>query len=246
MPRYAVILPAAGKSSRFGDKHYKKPFAPLDGRPVWLHCAEKFVNRDDVSQVVLVIAPEDREHFQEKFAANAALLGIAVVSGGDERFQSVENGLDAAGECDFVAIHDAARPCLAHEWIDRVFRDAAKYGAAILATPISSTLKKAKAGESTIESTVSRENMWAAQTPQVFRREWLEKAFAERGDRRVTDEAELVEAAGFDIHLTPGSPINLKITDKGDLKVAAQLLKALPAPKLGGPTHPFEDGDLWR
>ena len=132
--KFAVILPAAGKSSRFGHSHYKKPFAPLDGRPVWLHAAEKFVNRNDVEQVILVIAPEDRELFAEKFAGNAALLGVQVIDGGDERFQSVENGVKAANaNCDFTAIHDAARPCIANEWIDRVFADAAKHGAAILA-----------------------------------------------------------------------------------------------------------------
>src|SRR5882724_5513494 len=83
--KFAVILAAAGKSSRFHDKNYKKPFAPLGNRPVWLHSAERFLGRDDVKQLLLVLAPEDREYFDFKFSANAAILGIDVVDGGAER-----------------------------------------------------------------------------------------------------------------------------------------------------------------
>ena len=85
MANFAVILPAAGKSTRFHDKHYKKPFVPLDNRAVWLHSAEKFLNRDDVKQVCIVIAAEDRDHFQSKFGANVAILGVEVVEGGAQR-----------------------------------------------------------------------------------------------------------------------------------------------------------------
>jgi 2-C-methyl-D-erythritol 4-phosphate cytidylyltransferase len=87
---FAVILPAAGKSSRFRDKNYKKPFVPLAGRAVWLHVAEKFLNRDDVKQTILIISPDDREYFDFKFAGNAAILGVEVVEGGAERADSVE------------------------------------------------------------------------------------------------------------------------------------------------------------
>src|SRR5262245_16077743 len=82
--KFAVILAAAGKSSRFHDKNYKKPFAPLANKPVWLHSAEKFVGRSDVKQTLVVIAPENREHFVFKFGANTAILGIEVVDGGAE------------------------------------------------------------------------------------------------------------------------------------------------------------------
>lgn len=82
MSKFAVILPAAGRSSRFKDKHYKKPFAPLSGRAVWLHSAERFLNRKDVVQLILVISPEDREDFMFKFGSNVAILGIDVIDGG--------------------------------------------------------------------------------------------------------------------------------------------------------------------
>ena len=104
-------MPAAGASSRFNDKNYKKPFAPLADRAVWLHSAEKFLNRADVVQVILVISPEDREYFNFKFSANVAILGIDVVHGGKERADSVENAIARLKpEADYVAIHDAARP----------------------------------------------------------------------------------------------------------------------------------------
>ena len=118
MSKFAVILAAAGKSSRFKDKNYKKPFAPLANRAVWLHSAERFLSRDDVKQLLLVISPEDRDDFNFKFAANAAILGIDVVDGGAERSDSIERALARVKpEIDFVAIHDAARPCFSNEWV---------------------------------------------------------------------------------------------------------------------------------
>jgi len=246
VPRFAVILPAAGKSSRFRDQHYKKPFAPLDGRPVWMHAADRFANRRDVIQSLLIIAPEDREHFTEKFGGNAALLGIEIVEGGKERYDSVAKALERLNpEADFVAIHDAARPCLVDEWIDAVFAAAVKSGAAILATPVTGTLKRA-GGDQTIAETVARDNLWEAQTPQVFRRQLLIDAYARRGGKPATDDAVLVERLGQKVTIVPGSAMNVKITTKEDLRIASALLKVLPRPKLAGPAHPFADDDLWR
>ncbi len=149
MAQFSVILAAAGKSSRFRDKHYKKPFAPLADRAVWLHSAERFLNRDDVKQLIMVISPEDRDEFDSKFAANVAILGIEVVNGGPERCDSIANALARVrADVDFVAIHDAARPCLANEWIDKIFAAAEQSGAAILAIPVTSTLKRVDRGKS--------------------------------------------------------------------------------------------------
>ncbi len=251
MPTFAVILPAAGKSSRFRDQHYKKPFVPLENRPVWLHAAERFTSRSDVAQTLLVIAPEDRENFQAKMGANVALLGMELVDGGQERYDSVAAALARVRpDIDFVAIHDAARPCLAEEWIDAVFAAAEKTGAAILATPISGTIKRVgkdpgSSGQ-TIDETVSREGLWEAQTPQVFRRQLILDAYARRGSSPVTDDAQLVERLGQKVTVVAGSPMNLKITTKEDLRLAAAVLKALPKKRLAGPAHPFAGDDLWR
>lgn len=244
MPRVGVILVAAGKSSRFGDVNCKKPFAPLAGRPVWLHSAERFIERDDVKQVVVVVASEDRESFREKFGANLKLMGITVAEGGAERADSVRNGLaKLEASIDLVAIHDAARPCLAPEWIERVFSAGAKTGAAILATPVVATLKRV-GPDHVIRETVDRTGLWEAQTPQVFSRNLLDRAFAASAGRPPTDEAAVVEASGHPVMVVLGSPINLKITSREDLRLAEQALKALPKPRILGPAHPFTGDDL--
>ena len=246
MSKFAVILPAAGKSSRFRDKNYKKPFAPLAGRAVWLHVAEKFLNRNDVKQTILVISHDDREFFDFKFAGNAAILGVEVVEGGAERADSVERALARVkNDIDFVAIHDAARPCIVDEWITAVFEAAEKHDAAIPAVPVSSTLKRV-AGDHTISETVDRTGLWEAQTPQAFRRQLLMEAYAKRGGFTATDEAQLVERLGKKVHIVPGSNINIKITTREDLRLAEAALNALPKPKFGGPIHPFADDDHWK
>ncbi|MHB8901929.1 MAG: 2-C-methyl-D-erythritol 4-phosphate cytidylyltransferase [Thermoguttaceae bacterium] len=245
MAKFAVIMPAAGKSSRFHDKNYKKPFAPLANRAVWLHSAERFLNRPDVVQVILVISPDDRDYFNFKFASDVAILGIQVVEGGAERSDSVARALaKIKPEADFVAVHDAARPCLCDEWIDGVFAAAQKSGAAILAVPVAGTLKRSD-GKRVLE-TLSRTDVWEAQTPQVFRRELLMEAYEKRGSEPATDDCQLVERLGKTVTVVPGSRINVKITTREDLRLAEASLKALPKPKLSGPLNPFADSDMWR
>lgn len=246
MARFAVILPAAGRSSRYHDKNYKKVFAPLDNRAVWLHSAERFLGRADVCQVVLVISKEDRDYFQFKFSANVAILGIEVIDGGAERPDSVQAALERVKpDADFVCVHDAARPCLCDPWVDEVFAAAEKTGAAILAVPVSGTLKRVGKNHQ-IEETVSRSGLWEAQTPQVFRRQLLIDAYARRGQSGATDDAQLVEKLGQRVTVVEGSPLNVKITTREDLRLAEQALKAMPKPKLQGPGHPFADDDMWR
>jgi 2-C-methyl-D-erythritol 4-phosphate cytidylyltransferase len=253
MPAYAVILPAAGGSRRFRNKNYKKPFVPLGDKAVWLHSAERFLGRDDVKQLVVVIAEEDREAFDRKFSANLAFMGIQVAMGGPERTDSVRNALELIRkEIDLVAIHDAARPCLADAWIDRVFKAAASDGAAVLGVRVADTLKRAdRAG--LITATVERQGLWAAQTPQVFRRELLCRAYAAlepgavpESAGPVTDDAQLVERLGEPITMVDGSPLNWKITTAGDLKLAEQILRVLPKSKPSGIAHPFAADDLFR
>jgi 2-C-methyl-D-erythritol 4-phosphate cytidylyltransferase len=246
MATFAVILPAAGQSRRFHDKAYKKPFAPLGSRAVWLHSAERFMNRPDVKQVIVCIAAEDRELFNMKFGANIAILGVEVVEGGEHRTDTVQRALERVkSEIDFVAVHDAARPCIADPWIDSVFAAAERDGAAILAAPVQATLKRADQKKH-ITETVSRESLWEAQTPQVFRRELLIEAYAKRGSAPVTDDAQLVERLGKPVTIVPCSQLNLKITSRDDLKLAEQVLKVLPKPKLDAFQNPFAGDDLWK
>ena len=241
MPTFAVILPAAGKSTRFQANKRKKPFVDLNGRAVWLRSAEHFVNRDDVVQTLIAVAPEDMEWFKEKFRPNMAFMDIEVVAGGGERADTVQNALARVkNDVDFVAVHDAARPLLVKKWIDEVFAAAAESGAAIPGIRVASTLKRVTA-ESTIEETVSRDGLWLAQTPQVFRRELLLDAFAKRDGFQATDEAQLVERLGHPVRVVPGSPMNFKITTGDDFQMAKAVVNALPKEEGLKTLHPFAD-----
>lgn len=246
MPRLAVILPAAGASSRFGGKD-NKVFANLDGRAVWLRAAEAFVHRDDVIQTLVVVAAKEMETFKTRYGAHLGLLGVEVVAGGAERFDSVANALARVrDDAELVAVHDAARPCVTAALIDSVFTAAAKTGAALLALPVGDTVKRGDAA-GVVEATVPRRGLWLAQTPQVFRRDWLMEAYAKRGQlgRGITDDAQLIEAAGHKVYLVTGSSTNVKITARDDLALAEAVLKSRPAAKVPRPIHPFDDDVKW-
>ncbi|HVJ67272.1 MAG TPA: 2-C-methyl-D-erythritol 4-phosphate cytidylyltransferase [Caulifigura sp.] len=241
MPSFAVILPAAGSSSRFGDPRRKKPFIELKGRPIWVRSLELFLSRDDVKQSLIVLPPDEIDWFKEKFRANLAFMNVEIVAGGKERADSVQNALARVrSDIDFVAVHDAARPLIVKKWIEDVFATAVRDGAAIPATPISSTVKRADRDRKIVE-TVPRENLWAAQTPQVARRDWLLDAFGKRGKLSATDEAQLLENAGRKVTIVECSPLNLKITTQEDFKMAEHLVDALPREKTLGQLHPFAD-----
>lgn len=228
MGNFAVILPAAGRSSRFADPKGKKVYADLEGRAVWLRAVEPFVNRSDVERIIVAIAPEDRELFERRYGANVAFLGLRVVEGGAERHETVAAALAALEpEIEFVAIHDAARPCVTPEVIDRVFQAAREHGAALPGLAVSDTLKRADAAGVIVE-TVPRAGVYGAQTPQAFRRDWLVEAHARRSalSTSITDDSQLVEAIGRPCRIVAGSRWNIKITTQDDLKLASVLLRA--------------------
>jgi 2-C-methyl-D-erythritol 4-phosphate cytidylyltransferase len=244
----AVIIPAAGKSTRFGGRE-KKPFASLDGRPVWLRATELFWTRDDVFKVYLVIAPADREEFRTRFGHLIAFANAEVVDGGAERFDSVANALERIPDtAELVAVHDAVRPLTPSGVIDSVFAAARRFGAAMPAIPVADTLKQVDPATSRITGTLEREGLWQAQTPQVFRRDWLLEAYSKRTalGAPITDDAQLVEAIGHPVVVIQGSPANFKITRKDDLDLAEAVLKSRGAKK--GPSRPaaaFDDEAKW-
>lgn len=242
MAKVTVIIVAAGKSERFGGAE-RKTFAKVDGRPMFLRTIEHFINRDDVSQTILVVAPEDEQQVKEKYGANLGFMGVTLVVGGAERPDSVANGLEAVAEdAELVAIHDAARPCVSTAMIDAVLDEAGKTGAAILAARLRGTIKRAsQAG--VIDETVPREDLWEAQTPQVFKRDVILKAYAQRAEcpGEPTDDAQLVEAMGHPVTLVESDFTNLKITTRADITLANAIIKARPAPKAKGPLRPFEE-----
>lgn len=224
----AVILAAAGKSTRFGDSHLKKVFTSLAGRAVWLHAADVFLEHPQVGQVIVVIDAEDKELFKEKYTASTTMMGIDVVLGGDQRWKSVQNALEMVRpEMEWIAVHDAARPCVTQQLIDDTLAAAMRFQAAIPATPIHGTVKRANAKQN-IAETVNRDGLWQAQTPQIFKKDLLLRAYAMRGSLNPTDDAQLVEQLGVEVAIVNGSMFNIKITTKEDLRFAELSMKSKP------------------
>ena len=230
MAKVAVIIAAAGKSERFCGAE-KKTFAKLDGRPVFIRTLEMFINRDDVCQTILVVPPEDADQMKDKYGANLGFMGVKLVQGGAERHQSVEAGLaEMSDQADLVAVHDAARPCVTEAMIDAVFAEAVKSGAAILACPLTGTIKRA-ADSGVVDATVPRENLYEAQTPQVFKPAVLREAFAKRPQNgaQITDDAQVVELAGHPVAIVKSDATNIKITAKADMALAAAIIRSRPS-----------------
>ena len=237
MPTYAVSIAAAGRAERFGGAE-KKTLAKLDGRPVFLRSIEAFVSRNDVCQTILAVAPEDMSTVKSQYGANLGFMRVALVEGGATRSATVTAALaQVVKEAEFVAVHDAARPCVTADMVDAVFAEAVKTGAAILASPITGTLKRVSESK-VIEETPPRLGLYEAQTPQAFRKDWLTQAYARLGEKssEMTDDASVVEALGQAVSIVISDPTNLKITTKGDITLAQAILKARPvrkAPRFG-------------
>lgn len=240
MSQVAVIIPAAGRSTRFGGPE-KKPFLELGGRPVWQRTCELFWSRPDVSKVYLVIAADDRERFVSRYGPLLMFVNAELVGGGLERFESVANALaKVPADVPLVAVHDAVRPLVTPPLIDAVFAKAAATGAAMLGVSVADTLKRVDA-DNRVTETVPRAGLWQAQTPQVFRRDWLVEAYANRAAiPAITDDAQLVEALGHPVTVVPGSPTNVKLTTVADLALAEAILRPAPPPPPPA-RRPFED-----
>ena len=225
MKDVAVILAAAGRSSRFNDPYQKKVYATVHGKPVWQYSAQLFADHPRIAQIIMTIAQEDKAMVQEKFSGNLTLFGVEIVFGGQERCDSVRNALERIKPgISLVAIHDAARPCLSRQSLNQVIEEASKHGAAILASPIRATVKRVDPNSNKITETVSREGLWQAQTPQVFRTEDLKRGYANVSGKP-TDDAQVIEKLGIGIKVVESPESNLKITTKEDLRTVEAFLK---------------------
>jgi len=241
MAKVSVIITAAGAGKRFGGD-VKKPFALLDNRPVFIRCVELFINRPDVVQTILTVAPEDHDVVREKYAANLMLMGLRLVKGGAERYESVRLALEHLDpQADLVCVHDGVRPCVLESWIDQVLAEAEKTGAAILAAPLTGTIKRV-AASGVIDATVSREGLYEAQTPQVFRPKILLEAYrALPSDFHPTDDAQVVERSGHPVAIVPTDRRNIKITTGADMSLAAALCKDMARQPKGRAMGAFEE-----
>jgi 2-C-methyl-D-erythritol 4-phosphate cytidylyltransferase len=218
MPSIAIIIPAAGSSSRFGGGR-NKLLESLAGRPVIARTVATFLARADVVRIVIPTRMEG-----EVRAVLAGDSRIRYCAGGETRAHSVLNALrQVGGEVEWVAVHDGARPLVSQGLIDRTLATAMRHGAAVPAMAVGLTIKEA-AGPlpAKVERTVPRERLWAMQTPQIARREELLRAFENCPVPLsvVTDDVQLVELAGGEVWLVAGEERNLKITTPMDLRVA--------------------------
>ena len=225
-----AILPAAGLGTRMAGPQPKQ-FLILDGIPILIHSLRAFAAVKRVTAIYVAVRKTDIERVQAQIAEYGFADRVRVVEGGENRQESVSHALAAlpAQPDDIVLVHDAVRPLIDAATIDRTIDAVAEHGAAIVGLPAVDTIKQVErtAHGALVTSTIPREFIVLAQTPQGFRYGLLQRAFAEaEADGFVgTDEASLVERAGLSVAVVHGSQVNLKITQPGDLELAEFYLR---------------------
>ena len=255
--KVTTILPAAGRSRRFGDAPGRRSKLEIDlkGRPVFLRAAEAFLDHPAVTKVLLAVSPDTIDQFRFKWGDQLGFRGIQVIPGGKaERSETVLRALEAVGDdCTHVEVHDAARPLVSRQLVDRVFEAAERHAAVIPAVPVGATLKRvaeAQVGPAAEEDpidailgtddkdkspiqqvieTIDRADVVEVQTPQVFELSLFRRAYAQLeggtlDPADVTDDAALVEALGEPVYVVDGEVTNLKITQPGDIALVRAVL----------------------
>ncbi|MFN7646195.1 MAG: 2-C-methyl-D-erythritol 4-phosphate cytidylyltransferase [Acidobacteriota bacterium] len=236
--KVAVILPAAGLGTRMMKSqpdtvHSRKQFLVLEGSPILMHTVRKFAHSPVVSVLVVALGGVAIARFQALLDQETLAKPVRLVVGGDSRQESVEHALATLDESvELVAVHDAVRPFVSLEQIAAVIAEAAACGAAILGVVPVDTVKRVSRHR--IETTIPRDRLVLAQTPQVFRLPLLRRADAQAAADNFTgtDEASLVERLeNIDVHVVPGSDRNIKITKPTDLELAQAFLAEEAAKK---------------
>ena len=226
-----AIIAAAGASSRMAG--VDKLFADLHGKPLLARALQPFQESPLVERIVLVLSAVNVERGRALAEEEGIDKLTAVCEGGPRRQDSVRLGLEALSGCDWVLVHDGARPLVSAELIERGLGAARETGAAVAAVPVADTVKLA-APDGSVERTLDRGRLWAAQTPQVFHYDLLLRAHREV-TAEVTDDAAMLEALGLPVKLYEGSAANIKVTTPEDLRLAEALLEAGAASAKGSP-----------
>ncbi|TVM00582.1 MAG: 2-C-methyl-D-erythritol 4-phosphate cytidylyltransferase [Candidatus Brocadia sp. WS118] len=224
--KVSVVLVGAGLGLRMGGG-VKKPFLQIRGKPIFLYTLERFSQIETIHEIIFVAGQAEiqflRDQWQDTLDAHKVKK---IVPGGKRRQDSVYNGLCQTGiGVEIVLIHDVVRPLVKKEHIEAVINKAKESHAAILAAPMKATVKET--GDNLcIQRTIPRNNLWMAQTPQGFKRELILKVFNQFKitDREFTDDAEMVEEAGYRVEIVPGADDNIKITTPEDMRIAEALL----------------------
>jgi len=224
--RVTAIVPAAGGGSRFGGP-VKKQFTSLNGLPIVSHTLRALAESGAIARMIVVVPPGEGSAGREALRAANVSIDTEVVIGGQERQDSVYNGLQRAKpDADLVLIHDGVRPFVSRDLILACIDAARESGAAVAAVPVTDTIKRV-AVDGFIVETPERGELWAAQTPQVFRHSLLMRAHQAARDQRfvATDDAVLVERVGAKVRVVRGSTENLKITNEDDMILAEWVVR---------------------
>jgi len=239
-----AIIPAAGLGTRMAPPGKKgqpsKQFVEINGAPILIHTLRVFARNQQISHIIVALRKNEIEPFSRQLENEKLTAKVELVEGGEHRQESVANALQKfqAANDDIVLVHDAVRPFVDDEIIGSVIREVEKHGAAIAGLPAVDTIKQVeRAAEGAIvTSTIPRERVVQAQTPQGFRYELIKRAFdsASTDGFIGTDEASLVERLGEDVWVVMGSARNIKITTPGDLELAEFLIAQASRRNLAG------------
>jgi len=221
----SAIIPAAGFSSRLNEKS-KKQFAEINGKPLLYYSLNSFQNSTNISEIVLVVQNSDKDYVKKEIVQKYSFSKISeVVDGGQLRQESVKNGFNAVmTDTEVVIIHDAARPFVESGFINSIVSETITKNCVISAIPVKDTLKVEESG--VVKETTTRNSIWRAQTPQAFKYKILKNSYekTELSEKTFTDEAQIVEYAGYDVHIMEGSEYNFKITSSEDLRLAELII----------------------
>lgn len=221
---YYAIIVAGGKGKRM-NQDLPKQFLDVNGLPILMHTLKAFYRHAYQPQIILVLAKDDLEFWQDLINQYQFDIPHQIAFGGNERFDSVKNGLNLILEKEntIVAIHDAVRPLVTSETISRCFDTAVMKGNATAALPSKDSVRKVSSGST---ESLNRSEIYLIQTPQTFQIHQLRKAYRQTFQPHFTDDAVVVEKAGFEIYLEQGDPFNFKITFPEDLILAEAILKS--------------------
>lgn len=216
-----VLIVAGGSGSRMGSV-LPKQFLELCGKPVLMHTIGVFFDFYPECELILVLPDSQQKLWEELCLKHSFSLPHRIVSGGETRFHSVQNGLKLVREDGIVFIHDGVRPLVSQETLGKCFETAQKYGNAIPVMPVNESLRKLDGDQNV---SVDRSIFFSVQTPQTFRSEVILNSFLQPYQPDFTDDASVVEKAGFTINMVEGNSENIKITTPTDLIVAEAFLR---------------------
>lgn len=220
--KYYAIIVAGGKGNRM-NQTLAKQFLELNGKPILMHTLEAF-HQCELHPEILLVLSQDQHHFWEELCLSHNFnIPHQVIAGGQERFDSVKNGLKNIQEESIIAIHDAVRPLVTAELILASYQMAAEKGNAIAAIQPVDSVRIKKEGKDS--EALNRTELYLIQTPQTFQSNQLKEAYLQPYRNEFTDDASVVEMAGIGINLLPGERSNIKITYAQDLDLAAFLIK---------------------